>query len=313
MAIKEFLPEGTNAAHLLMDLLSLGKESVYRRMRGEIEFTLDEMIKITNRFGISIDDIIASGKITSKWAILNLDTLVTYENYTEQYCERLKEYLAIFQKMQSAKRANISTASNAIPISFLFLYKKLSQFRHYKWHYLKRGAKPNFAFSSMVLPDEIIKIEKHFAEESNKVPMKTIVIDEDIFLCIIRDIRFFYSQQLITKMEMLELKQELLELVSLIELVVETGSFYAGNSMMIYLSKINIDGIYHNIEYDNEELCFQGTFYMDLICFNNVKFFKKQKEWIDLLKRFSILLTQSGDRQQLEFFENQRLLINSLE
>lgn len=312
LAIRQCLPEGTVLAHILMDLLSLGKESIYRRLRGEIEFTLDEIIKISSRFGISIDDIIESGNISSKWAILNLDKLFSYENYIKQYCDRLNEYSNIFQNMQAAKRAYINSASNTMPVTFLLPFKKLSHFRHYKWYYFMKGAKPDFLFSDMILPDEIRKAEEHLVKEGRKIPLTTIIIDEHIFSCIINDIRFFYMQQLITKNELQELKQELLDLLSSIEVLVERGGYDTGNNLMIYLCKINIDSTYYHVEYDNEELCFQRAFYVDLICFNNTKFCRKQREWIDLLKRFSILLTQSGDKQRLEFFQRQRLLIKSL-
>lgn len=41
-AMKEKLPQGTNLANLLMDILYIGKEAVYRRLRGEVPFTLAE-------------------------------------------------------------------------------------------------------------------------------------------------------------------------------------------------------------------------------------------------------------------------------
>ncbi|PTS92354.1 hypothetical protein DBR27_19770 [Flavobacterium sp. HMWF030] len=311
LAIKQCVPEGTIIVHILMDLLSLGKESVYRRLRGEIGFTLEEIIKIANRFGISIDDIIESGRVTNKWVVLNLDKLFSYENYIKQYCERLNEYLAIFKDMQLAKRSHLSSAGHIIPATFLFPYKKLSQFRHYKWHYFMKGAKPNFVFSNMVLPDEIIKAEENLLQEWRKVPMATIIVDEDIFSSMIKDIQFFASQQLVTQNELLQLKKELLDLLSSVEMLTETGCYETGSSVMIYLCKIKIDNCYYHMEYDDEELCFQRTFYMDLVSFNNTKFCKKQREWIDLLKRFSLLLTQSGDRQRLDFFEKQRQLIKS--
>lgn len=312
LAIRQVVPDGTNIVHELMELLSLGKESVYRRLRGEIGFTLNEIIKIANRFGMSIDDIIESGRITNKWAILNLDKLFLNGNYNEQWCEQLNEYVAIFQVMQSSKRSHLSFAGNIIPDTFLYPYKKLSQFRHYKWNYFIKGAKPNFVFSNMVLADEVIKAEQYLVKECRKIPLTTVIIDEDIFSSFIRDIRFFASQQLITENDLRQLKQELLELLSSMEVWVETGCYDTGNAIMIYLCKINIDSTYYHVEYDGEELSSQRTFYMDLLPFNNVKFCRKQREWIDLLKRFSLLLTQSGDKQRLRFFDQKRLLINSL-
>ena len=56
-AMKEKLPQGTNLANLLMDILYIGKEAVYRRLRGEVPFTLAEAAVISQKIGISLDRI----------------------------------------------------------------------------------------------------------------------------------------------------------------------------------------------------------------------------------------------------------------
>ncbi|MCS2893990.1 hypothetical protein NXY11_04005 [Parabacteroides faecis] len=38
-AMREHLPEETNLANYIMDIISIGKEAVYRRLRGEVPFT----------------------------------------------------------------------------------------------------------------------------------------------------------------------------------------------------------------------------------------------------------------------------------
>ena len=45
-AMNEKLPNGTNLANTLIDMLYLGKEAVYRRLRGEVRFTLAEAAMI---------------------------------------------------------------------------------------------------------------------------------------------------------------------------------------------------------------------------------------------------------------------------
>lgn len=56
-AMKEKLPQDTNLANLLMDILYIGKEAVYRRLRGEVPFTLAEAAVISQKIGISLDRI----------------------------------------------------------------------------------------------------------------------------------------------------------------------------------------------------------------------------------------------------------------
>ena len=58
--MKERMPHGQNLANYLADTLCMGKESVYRRLRGEVAFTFDEIAMISCNFGISIDQIIGN-------------------------------------------------------------------------------------------------------------------------------------------------------------------------------------------------------------------------------------------------------------
>ena len=57
-AMKARVPEKQNLAGYLADTLCMGKEAVYRRLRGEVSFTLEEVALISRRLGISIDQII---------------------------------------------------------------------------------------------------------------------------------------------------------------------------------------------------------------------------------------------------------------
>lgn len=57
-ALKEKLPPKTNLANLLMDTLYIGREAIYRRLRGEVPFTLEEAALISRKLGVSLDKIV---------------------------------------------------------------------------------------------------------------------------------------------------------------------------------------------------------------------------------------------------------------
>ena len=67
-AMKARVPEKQNLAGYLADTLCMGKEAVYRRLRGEVSFTLEEVALISRRLGISIDQII--GRHDRSWCTL---------------------------------------------------------------------------------------------------------------------------------------------------------------------------------------------------------------------------------------------------
>ena len=59
-AMKIYLPKGNNLANTLMDILYLGKEATYRRLRGEVPFTFAEVATISQHMGISLDKIVGA-------------------------------------------------------------------------------------------------------------------------------------------------------------------------------------------------------------------------------------------------------------
>ena len=88
-AMKERIPRGINLANYLTDALCMGKEAVYRRLRGEVAFTFDEIAMISCKLGISIDQIIGNHQSNRVTFDLNLlhspDPLESYYEIIERY------------------------------------------------------------------------------------------------------------------------------------------------------------------------------------------------------------------------------------
>ena len=91
-AMKERIPKGQNLANSLADILYMGKEAVYRRLRGEVAFTIDEVALLSKKLGISIDQIIGnhlSNRVTFDMNLLHSP------NTLESYYEIIDRYLRI--------------------------------------------------------------------------------------------------------------------------------------------------------------------------------------------------------------------------
>ena len=92
-AMKERIPKGQNLANSLADILYMGKEAVYRRLRGEVAFTIDEVALLSKKLGISIDQIIGnhlSNRVTFDMNLLHSP------NTLESYYEIISRYQQIF-------------------------------------------------------------------------------------------------------------------------------------------------------------------------------------------------------------------------
>ena len=89
-AMKEKLPLKGQLADMLMDTLYIGKEAVYRRLRGEVPFTLQESALISRKLGISLDKII--GLSFKSNAMFNIN-IVDYDDPFESYYNILEKYV----------------------------------------------------------------------------------------------------------------------------------------------------------------------------------------------------------------------------
>ncbi len=312
--LKQQSPVNSRLVSKLMDMFSLGKEAIYRRLRGEISFTQDETVKIALEFGISLDRLIEESNTgnKSRWAVLDMDKLYPSSDFPGQYGYLLDFWTDVFRNMQDSKKASIRCATNVLPYTLTMTHESLSQFRFYKWAYLTQGVQQDFLFSKIVIPPNISELIRKFTEEYRSVPRMLFILDRNIFSGMVNDILYFFHRNLVTDTECIKLKQELLDLISVLEKLTATGMYDSGMEIIIYLSDITLDTTYIHFEYDRHAGCMNRTFFIETMSFCNSQLCHRQKEWIELLKRYSVLITQSGEAQRFDFFNKQRELVEGM-
>ena len=57
-AVKDRISSEINPVFIIMDILSIGKEAAYRRLRGEVSFTLREAAILANELGFSLNEVV---------------------------------------------------------------------------------------------------------------------------------------------------------------------------------------------------------------------------------------------------------------
>ena len=92
-AMKEKLPLKGKLADMLMDTLYIGKEAVYRRLRGEVPFTLQEAALVSRKLGISLDKIIGISFKSNAMFDMNI---VDYDDPFESYYNILYKYCLLY-------------------------------------------------------------------------------------------------------------------------------------------------------------------------------------------------------------------------
>ena len=99
-AVMQCLPEGkkgNSLVNLIADVLDMGKESVYRRLRGEVLFTFQEVARLSQGLNISLDNLIGLKNI--RRAVFDL-SLIKMDNLLDKYYEVLDGYIEVYKVLK---------------------------------------------------------------------------------------------------------------------------------------------------------------------------------------------------------------------
>lgn len=99
-AAKEKFPAKGQLANILMDTLYMGKEAIYRRLRGEVPFTFQEAAIISKELGISLDRI--AGVSFSNNAMFDIN-VVDHGNPFETYYDFLNKHVKLFHTLREIR------------------------------------------------------------------------------------------------------------------------------------------------------------------------------------------------------------------
>ena len=108
-AIKEKIPANSNIANVLMDNLFIGREAVYRRLRGEVPFTLTEAAIISRKLGVSLDKMI--GVSFKENAVFDMN-VVHHSNPFETYYDIINKYTELLKSIEDDPISELATSSN---------------------------------------------------------------------------------------------------------------------------------------------------------------------------------------------------------
>ena len=308
-AMNEKLPNGTNLANTLIDILYLGKEAVYRRLRGEVPFTLVEAAAISRKMGVSLDKL-AETNVSSN-AIFDLN-IVRQTDPLETYYSIVDNYVKIFRDLNHDPSSKLCSASNIIPQTFYLKYELLSKFRMFKWMYQFEKIDIEKHFEDMEIEDKFLEKQREFVRESQKFPYTEYIWDNKLFIYLINDIRYFASIHLISQEYVQKLKRELLQLLHELEEIATRGIFKTGQEVFIYISNINFEATYSYMASSAYHISLVRVFAINSFATRDEQVFNSMKEWIYSLKKFSTLISQSGEMQRIKFFKTQREIVEGL-
>jgi hypothetical protein len=307
--IQKRLPEGKRIVAYLMEVLGLGKESIYRRLRNNISFTLDEIIKLSTKLGFSIDEVV--GQSNSKRVFFDIPASDSTDPL-EIYSEYMKDTAHIIKRVNKVKGSRVIAAYNRLPIGMTVPLKNLSRFIYFRWLHQTHNIPLNFLLSDIHISSEAYSLYSSFHYNFLKMGEMTVILDENIFDSLIGEMLYYYKRDIIKKEELMVLKEELNQIIDRIEILTEKGVNDVGSRINIFISSFRIESTYCCYEYDDNIYTQIWSYIMSPITINKHEICTIHKKRVEAYKKFSILITQCNEIQRSEYLNKQRKLIANM-
>lgn len=307
--ILDVMPGNIKPVNLLMDILDIGKESAYRRLRGEKAFSLEEIYKLSLNLHFSLDEIIGNNK-TDAAAFNHIGTvnqspdknLLVFFHYYEIHLQRL---------IDSDNSDIICTLNHFLNTMFVG-YEHLFKFIYYRWMHQMTNVPLNYLYSELVIPSEIKEICNRMVLLNTKLKRLTLIVDNNLFLNLIKEMQYFYVRGLLNDMEMKTLQTEFRRYLDDIEKTINRGISTNGTQIKIYLSVLHISSTTTFSQWDgNEESAFWHHYGYPIYT-RSKEITTRHRLWIDSLKKYCTIISQSNELLQAEFLNKQREYINNM-
>ena len=295
----------------LVDLLSIERMAVYRRLRQEVPFTFEEIVAIVKEFNISLD------------SMLGVDARTTLP-FRFQYHENeipveidyllLEEYLQAIKDLSSDSEGEISSVANLLPQLFYTGFKYIYNFYYFKWRYYTIPSHQTKSYHEIILPDRLIQIVDDIFNNSKNVKNNYFILDNCIFQNFVSDVAYFNSIRLIRDEDIIRIKDELFRFLDYMEIIAING--YAdkpSNKVFIYISDTSIDTSYTCIDSkSSSRFVLIWSFIFNSILSFEEGTFTMMKNRIRSIIRTSTLLSVTGEKQRTQYFDTQRKIIEQL-
>jgi hypothetical protein len=187
--VKKRLPENASLADELAEILSISRDSAYRRMRGETVLSLDEAKVLCNQFGVSLDVLlgISSEIVPFRHQVVN-NTPETFEKWLRAILNNL-ETMASFPSEKE-----IIYSAKDVPVLHYFNYHDLSAFKMFFWmkSVLNYPELQSEKFKMNLISGEYLTLGKKIGDIYNKIPCVELWSDETTNVTL-KQIEFYHE------------------------------------------------------------------------------------------------------------------------
>ena len=302
-------PKKTQLVEELMDLLCIGQEAVYRRLRKDVIFHTYEIAKIASEWNISLDRIvdIDPGKISFQ---MQLTDYLETSNQAECLFQSIIEDLLNIRVFSETEYMEIC---NTLPRSLFAGYSYLNRFYLFMGFLNTMTNEDVDSFSKIIISEKSHRLTKNFHQAIKQIPYTKFILDCKIFDNLIRDVQYFHSIRLITDEEKEFVRKDLYALLDYMLEVANKGYYpETKNKVSFYISQLSVDTNCSYMITDKQNICIVRAFDKFEVYTHNSEMLAKFKTIMKFRKRFSVQISEVDEKGRINYFERQRQIVENM-
>jgi hypothetical protein len=293
----------------LTNILAIERDSVYRKLREESSFSAEQFIKIASTWDIALEDFTENNSQNIYFKLMLLD----YLEPSDEQVEHVKELIERLNDFGNYSNMEYMEVSNKLPRILISGFPNLDKFQLLKWTYKYSGKDEIPPFSKTSYSKKLFSLTSNYYKATKNIRETIFVWDNLIFERIKYDIEYFCSIGLVTDKEKQLVKKDLLALLEYMYKVSNTGCWpETSNKVYLYISNTNIDTHYSHYYSDEFKMCSVYAFGRNEIQTNNPIITDKLRNWMQTNRKLSILISETNEKNRIEFFNKQRQIISTL-
>ena len=308
-ALQDKIPQRVTLANTITELLAIDKDAVYRRLRGEVNFSFVEMAVIARKFGISLDEI--AGIDNEQCRSIRL-ALPRHIDPSEADYALFKDYIRAMKLIKDEPDTKIMEGGNVIPHYLYYDYEYIARVLIFKWSQSSQFGK-SLPFHEVTIPDRMRELQKQACFYARHIKSTTFIWDNSMIEQFVSTVKFYAQVYLIKEGDIALIKNDLTAFLNDIEKMAVTGKYKeTGNEVFIYIGDLNSDSNFGYIESKNMRISQYRAFLLNSFTSFDSLLFDEISSWLNAALKLTTLISVSGERMRTDFFAAQRKIVDTL-
>lgn len=312
--LKERYSQKNDLVYSLSELLKIEKESVYRRLRGDVQFTLEEAATISKALNISLDTLNEIYYRLNPYTNDNTEVGIEPDkNLGDENYEKLLLYIERIKEVSMQPASEHAQVLGFLTLAICLPYPHILRFLIFRYLHVYENKGDNLRYENCQLSSRISEQFQRMNYYLSNITTTESIWDPNIIQNTVDSIQYFTNVQLISQEDKEKIKKELFQFLDNYEEYATQGYFTkTGNTFNLFISEVHI-GFSH--AYLSSKLSYMSifiTFVLQTITMLDKYIYTKMREKVHSIEKLSTLISIVAEKERSAFFKKQREIVATL-